>query len=172
MISPKGASQISRLKNFVALNAQVNASNHGYHSLSKYKKINTLLINENELRHEMRNKSEDILNLSIKMKKKYKIKNIVVTRGRKGALIILKNMKLIECPAFTDKVVDKVGAGDAMLSIISLCLYSKIPEDLTLFLGTLAGANKVEYMGNSEYLDKKKILRSIEFLLKWKKYLW
>ena len=65
-------------------------------------------------------------------------------------------MKLIECPAFTDKVVDKVGAGDAMLSIISLCLYSKIPEDLTLFLGTLAGANKVEYMGNSEYLDKKK----------------
>ena len=82
MISPKGASQISRLKNFVALNAQVNASNHGYHSLSKYKKINTLLINENELRHEMRNKSEDIVNLSTKLKK-FNIKNVVVTRGRK-----------------------------------------------------------------------------------------
>ena len=166
LISPTGASQISRLKNFVALNAQVNASNHGYHSLSKYKKINTLLINENELRHEMRNKSEDIVYLSTKLKRKFNIKNVVVTRGRKGALIILKNMKLIECPAFTDKVVDKVGAGDAMLSIISLCLYSKIPGDLALFLGTLAGANKVEYMGNSAYLDKKKILRSIEFLLK------
>ncbi len=166
LISPKGANQISKLKNFVALNAQVNASNYGYHTLSKYKKINTLLINENELRHEMRNKSEDILNLSIKMKKKFKIKNIVVTRGNQGALIILNNMNKIECPAFTDKVVDKVGAGDAMLSMISLCLYLKIPGDLALFLGTLAGANKVEYMGNSKYLDKKKILRSLEFLLK------
>ena len=84
--------------------------------------------------------------------------------------MILKNMKRIECPAFTEKVVDKVGAGDAMLSILSLCLYSNVPGDLALFLGSLAGANKVEYMGNSQYLSKKKILRNIEFLLKWKIY--
>jgi rfaE bifunctional protein kinase chain/domain/rfaE bifunctional protein nucleotidyltransferase chain/domain len=165
-ISAKNAYQITKLKNFVSLNAQVNASNHGYHSLTKYKKINTLLINENELRHEMRNKSEDIRKLSFKIKKRFNITNLVVTRGRKGALMILKNMKRIECPAFTEKVVDKVGAGDAMLSILSLCLYSNVPGDLALFLGSLAGANKVEYMGNSQYLSKKKILRNIEFLLK------
>ena len=37
-ISDKLAKDISKLNKFTALNAQVNASNYGYHSLNKYKK--------------------------------------------------------------------------------------------------------------------------------------
>ena len=42
--------------------------------------------------------------------------------------------------AFASKIIDKVGAGDAMLAIISMCLKAKIPNDLSLLLGSLAGA--------------------------------
>ena len=55
-ISDKTASKICKMSSFLALNAQVNASNIGYHTMDKYKKIGCVIINETELRHEMRNK--------------------------------------------------------------------------------------------------------------------
>ena len=92
---------------------------------------------------------------------------MIVTRGRNGAFLISdKDNKIIECPAFTDKVIDKVGAGDTMLSVISLCLKLKIPSELSLLLGSLAGAYSVENIGNSKVLQKKDLLRQIEFILK------
>ena len=161
------ANKISKINRFIALNAQVNASNYGYHSLDKYKKIDSLIINETELRHEMRDKLRDVFYLAKILKNKYKIKNLIVTRGRNGAFLIEYNKnKIVNCPAFSDKVIDKVGAGDTMLAIISLCLKLKIPSDLSLFLGSLAGANSVESMGNSVTLCKKSLLRKIEFILK------
>ena len=161
------ANKISKVNRFVALNAQVNASNYGYHSLNKYKKIDSLIINETELRHEMRDKLSDVFYLAKILKNKYKIKNLIVTRGRNGAFLIEYNKnKIVNCPAFSDKVIDKVGAGDTMLAIISLCLTLKIPSDLSLFLGSLAGAISVESMGSSVTLNKKSLLRKIEFILK------
>ena len=77
-----------------------------------------------------------------------------------------KNKKVIKCPAFSNKVVDKVGAGDTMLALVALCLKLKVPSDLTLFLGSLAGASAVENIGNSKNLERKNLLRTIEFILK------
>ena len=68
-------------KKFIALNAQVNASNIGYHTLQKYKNINATIINETELRHEMRSK-DDINVLSRKLIKKLKTK-IYLSQGKK-----------------------------------------------------------------------------------------
>ena len=166
-ISENLASNLSKLNKFTALNAQVNASNYGYHSLNKYKKIDSLIINETELRHEIRDKLTNVYTLSKLLKIKYRINNLIVTRGRNGAFLISdKDNKIIECPAFTDKVIDKVGAGDTMLSVISLCLKLKIPSELSLLLGSLAGAYSVENIGNSKVLQKKDLLRQIEFILK------
>ena len=51
---------------------------------------------------------------------------MIVTRGKEGALIYnKKDNKLNSCAAFADTAVDKIGAGDAMLSIASLCLKKK-----------------------------------------------
>ena len=125
-----------------------------------------MLINENELRHEMRDKLTDIKILSQKIKKKFKIRNLVVTRGRTGALIASKNVEFVECPAFTNNIVDKVGAGDTMLAIVSLCFKMNLPADLTIFLGSLAGADAVENLGNSSKLNKNKLIRTVEYSLK------
>ena len=166
-ISEVLAKEISKINKFTALNAQVNASNYGYHSLDKYKKIDSLIINETELRHEMRDKLSDVFMLSKTLKNKYKIKNLIVTRGRNGAFLIdNRNNKVINCPAFSDKVVDKVGAGDTMLAIVSLCFKMNLPADLTVFLGSLAGADAVENLGNSSKLNKNKLIRTVEYSLK------
>ena len=167
LICKETAKVISSQKKFISLNAQVNASNYGYHSLRKYKKINTLIINENELRHELRDKVTNIEKLSFTLSKEFKIKNLIVTRGNKGALLVRGNTNFfLHCPAFATNVVDKVGAGDAMLAIISLCLKSKVPDDLSLFLGSLAGAAAVGNIGNSRFIEKKQLMRQVEFLIK------
>jgi rfaE bifunctional protein kinase chain/domain/rfaE bifunctional protein nucleotidyltransferase chain/domain len=165
-ISSKIANILLSQKKFVSLNAQVNASNNGYHSLGKYKKINTLIINENELRHEMRDKTSNFEILAQALAKNYNIKNLVVTRGKNGAFMLKDKIKSFYCPAFANSVLDKVGAGDAMLAIISLCLKTKMPDDLALFLGSLAGATAVEHIGNSKFINKNELLRQAEHLIK------
>ena len=45
-------------------------------------------------------------------------------------------------------------------------LKAKIPEDLSLFLGSLAGAESVENIGNSNFINKDKLMRHLEFLIK------
>lgn len=166
LISPETAKALISQKKLVCLNAQVNASNTGYHSLRKYKKIDTLIINENELRHEMRDKTSGVEVLAKNLSKIYSIKILVVTRGKKGALILKNKAKVIHCPAFANEVVDKVGAGDAMLALISLSLKVNMPEDLALFIGSIAGATAVENIGNSKFINKNELLRQVEYLIK------
>ena len=166
-ISDQTAKKIVAKKKYIALNAQVNASNVGYHTLQKYRNIDAAIINETELRHEMRNKRDDIKKLSIKLQKRLNTKNLLVTRGKNGAILYDKKSRTFkESPAFANNVVDKVGAGDAMLSIISLLIKIGAPKDLSLLLGSFAGASSVETMGNSASITKKNFLRYIEFSLK------
>lgn len=166
-ISKKTAKIICSKSKFVSLNAQVNASNIGYHSMRKYKGIECLIINEKEIRHELRNRSSDVKNLMKKLSKEQKIKNIVVTRGSNGSILYnLKENIFKFSDAFAKKAVDKIGAGDAMLSLISLCLRSNFTYDMSLLIGSLAAAFSAETMGNKEPVSKIKILKSIEHIIK------
>ena len=49
--------------------------------------------------------------------------------------------------AFSKTAVDKIGAGDAMLSIIALCIKSGFPEELSLIVSSLAAAQSVKTIG-------------------------
>ena len=98
---------------------------------------------------------------------KINIKNLIVTKGSDGAILYdKKNNKFDYCPAFATKMVDKVGAGDAMMSIISLALRKKIDLSLSLLIGSLAGAQSVETIGNSISISKKMILKNLQHLMK------
>ena len=166
-ISNKTAKKITSKKKYIALNAQVNAANIGYHDLLKYKNIDAVIINETELRHEMRNKNDETKLLSAQLQRKLNTNDLLVTRGKHGAILLSKkNKKFIESPAFAKNVIDKVGAGDAMLSIISLLIKIGAPKDLSLLLGSFAGSISVETIGNSVSINKQNFLRQIEFSLK------
>ena len=107
--------QIFKEKNFLALNAQVNSFSLGYHTITKYKKADLVLMNEQELRQELRDKNSDRINLIKKLEKKISCKFIAITHGKTGAtLYSTKTKKIFQVPAFARKVVDKVGAGDAL----------------------------------------------------------
>ena len=125
------------------------------------------MINEQELRQELRNKNEKTENLAKKLAKILNIKNLVITRGSSGAFLLdSKTKNIFYSPAFASKVVDKVGAGDTMLSIISLLIKLKSQHLLSLFLGSLAGAISVEGLSNKVPLNKTKLFKYMEHILK------
>lgn len=168
-ISQNIADKIVRSKKFISLNAQINSSNIGFHSIDKYKNIDSVIINETELRHELRDNIEDIEILARKILKLKKIKNIIVTRGINGAILVsLNNNEYVTstCPAFASKIIDKVGSGDAMLAICSLAIKQKLDPHLVLFLGSLAASILVESTGNKENVSLKKLDRIIEYIFK------
>ena len=146
------------------LNAQINSSNAGYHTLDKFSKMQGIVINAGELRHEFRDNNSTIPQLAKRLQKKAKTKNILVTSGNQGATLIFKN-KAFRSPAFAKKIVDKIGAGDSMLSLASLCIKNGVDKDLTLYLGSLAAAHTVENISNSSAIDKNMIKKIISHQL-------
>tara|TARA_B100001063_G_C16766304_1_gene558853 strand:- start:1281 stop:2798 length:1518 start_codon:yes stop_codon:yes gene_type:complete len=166
-ISKKIATLLSSKSKYLALNAQINAANIGFHTMRNYKGVNCVIINEKELRHELRDRSSLIEMLMKKLSKDQKIDSLVVTQGKKGSVLYDAKKKSFEkCEAFAKKTMDKVGAGDTMLSIAAICLFSKMQNNLAMFISSLAAAHSVESLANKNIIDKKEILRSIENSLK------
>ena len=165
-IDNKIVALLNSSKKKIFLNAQTNAANIGYHSINKYKNIYSLIINENELRQEMRDSNSDIKFLAKNLMIKNKITKIIVTSGKNGAILIDEKFNVYSCPAFAKKTVDKVGAGDTMLAIASMGLKLKLEPELILFLSSLASSISVESVGNKETITFEKIDRIIEYVLK------
>ena len=161
------ANLICKNAKFVSVNAQVNAANLGHNTISKYKKVDHVIINETELRQDLRNKNDKLESIIKLQSKKIGIKDIIVTRGSNGATLYnLRSNKYYYCPAFANKVLDKMGAGDSMMAFTSLCIKHKLNPNLILLIGSLAGAQSVETMGNSKPINKLKLLKSLEHLTK------
>ena len=166
IITPKIAEHISKIDKFVSLNAQVNAANIGTHNIRKYHDINCLIINATELLHEMRQRDGDIEEMAITLKKMVSAKYITVTQGKEGAVLIKNDELPVKCPGFAVQVIDKIGSGDALLALLSVCLYCNFDEDLSLFISSIAAAQSVETIGNSKPVSKPKLLKTISHLLK------
>ncbi len=142
-------------------------SNTGYQSIQKYNNTNLITINENELRHEMRDKRNKIEHLIKNLSYKIKFDKCVVTRGASGAIMYDKKKKIFyNCPAFAGKIVDKVGSGDTFLPFFSFSSYLKIKPNLCLLLGSIAAAQSVSSIANSVVIKKNKLLKTISHLMK------
>ena len=167
MISPKAAEYIAEKASFLALNAQVNAANIGYHTMNKYQSVDCVIINETELRHELRDRDGDVGPLLKKLSVNLSSKFSVVTSGNEGAILYNhESDEYFVCPAFASKVVDKIGAGDAMLALLSISLFNTGEETLSLLLGSLAAAQSVESIGNSISISKTTLLKTIQHTFK------
>ena len=160
LISKKISNLIIRSRKFYTYNSQINSSNFSHHRLDKFVNMKAIVINANELKHEFRDNNSSIILLGKKLQKKLKTKKIIITQGKDG-VILINDKKVYHAPALTKNIVDKIGAGDAMLALTSLCFKKNLNEILTLYLGSLAAAHVVETMSNSSPISKQKLLKII-----------
>ena len=166
-LSRETAIQISKHSIFTSLNAQVNAANIGYHTMNNYRNIDCAIINETELRHELRDRESGVEALMKELANTLQVQYLVVTQGNSGATLYDAESKLYHyCPAFAAKVVDKIGAGDAMLAVLSCALKNGFSPNLALFFGSLAAAQSVETIGNSIPVNKVQLLKTFRHAIK------
>ncbi len=166
LLTKKLINTIQKKSKCLAINTQLNSSNYGFHTISKYKKSNLVCVHEGELRQDLRSPEKNINNLANELSKKISCKNIFITQGSKGAMSYNKDEGVINCPAFTNSVVDKVGAGDSFFSIASICSFTGMPNNLCLLIGNMFGSIAVSSIGNSGKFDKNIIINTIKTMLK------
>ncbi|MFQ6029730.1 MAG: PfkB family carbohydrate kinase, partial [Dehalococcoidia bacterium] len=71
---------------FLAVNAQSNAGNLGYHTISRYPRADYMCMAENEIRLEARDRQGDLRGMILALSQKLSCGRIVVTRGDQGCL--------------------------------------------------------------------------------------
>jgi rfaE bifunctional protein kinase chain/domain/rfaE bifunctional protein nucleotidyltransferase chain/domain len=166
LISPALAEQLGTQTRFLAANTQLNAANVGFHTIWKYPCADFVCLHEGELRLAYRSRTDDPRRLAAELAQRLGTRRLMITRGSNGTLLYERSGEFVETPALATRVVDRVGAGDAVLALTSLCAVADVPADVTGFLANLAGADVVASVGNSRALERLRVLRSVESLLK------
>jgi sugar/nucleoside kinase (ribokinase family) len=166
MLSERARKIIRERAKFLAVNAQCNAGNLGHNALSKYPGADYMTATETEVRIESRDRHGAIRPLTQEVYDKLGCRGLAVTRGRNGCLVRDPDAGLIEVPAVAGKVVDRIGAGDAFLSVSSLLAAQGAPMEVVGFAGNAAGALAVATVANRDAIDRVAFLKQVESLLK------
>jgi sugar/nucleoside kinase (ribokinase family) len=90
----------------------------------------------------------------------------MVTRGHKGTAYVDRGKSIHESPALASKVVDRVGAGDALFAFTAPLMAIKLPQDLISFIGNAVGALKVQIVCNRAPVDVVDLMKFVTRLLK------
>lgn len=83
-----------------------------------------------------------------KLIKKFKIENIIITKGSNGMSLVSKNNEL-HLPAIAREVYDVTGAGDTVVALMAACIGINLPITTAMKLANQAASQVVGKVGNS-----------------------
>jgi bifunctional ADP-heptose synthase (sugar kinase/adenylyltransferase) len=166
MLTPEIIELLCASNCFLAVNAQTNAANQGFNGPSKYRRADFLCLSEKELRLEVRHRTKDLQLIAAETAERLACSQMMVTRGRSGSLCYHVRDGFFSVPSFTARIVDRIGAGDALLAVASLCAATGVPIDLTGFIGNAVGARAVETVGNRSVVLREDLWRQINQLMR------
>ena len=165
MLTPEAVDIVCHEPKFLAVNTQANAGSLGYHRISKYPRADYLCVAENEMRMEAGDMQGDLHQI-VRSVAGERYRRVVTTCGNQGALCYSAGGEMVDVPALATLVTDRIGAGDAFLSLSAPCVFAGVPMEMVGFLGNVAGAEAVATVGHRTYLDAAGITRHIEALLR------
>ncbi|AMV25609.1 Bifunctional protein HldE [Gemmata sp. SH-PL17] len=166
MLGPEAVRVLCDEARFLAVNTQSNAGNFGYHTASKYPRADYVCITEGELRLDSRDRRGDLRHMIDALVRRTGCGAVSVTRGARGCLCYSPTDGFTEVPAFAGKIVDRVGAGDAFLTLAAPCVVQGAPVEVAGFLGNVAGAQAVATVCNRSPIERDSLVRYVRHLLK------
>ena len=126
--------------------------------LQRFEGINSIFPTEKEARTQLNDMHSTIETIGWRLLEKLNNSHIFLKLGQDGLLVFSKeNRQKIYLPAFSNKVVDVSGAGDALLSIASLTLSIEQNPKYAAFLGSVAAALAINNLGNKP-IQKQQLL--------------
>ena len=166
LISDLSIQTLADLPLFLAVNTQANAGNRGFNSVSRYPRADFVTLNGLEAALEARRRHVDFANFIPALQVRLGATGILVTLGGSGLDLYSQDGSISRAPALAPFVTDRVGAGDAVLTITALLSAVGAPRALIGFLGTLAGAWAVSFLGNEQTLDRATLSKAVLSTLK------
>lgn len=167
LLTTRAVEVLTTAAGYVAVNTQMNAGNRGFNSISRYPRADIISLNGGEVSLELRDRRMSLVRLLPDLGSRSGADWVVVTQGSKGlALWSRVSDNVYQVPAFTEKVKDRVGAGDAVFAMVSALLAVSAPHALVGLLGNLAGVAMVADLGNRQSISADGILKHASVLLK------
>lgn len=151
---------------FAAVMTQANAGNRGFHTVTRYPRADYICLSEHEIRLEKRDLTGKVQPMMEELAQRLACRQFVTTRGRQGCLVWGDQVGFVEVPSFAQRVVDRVGAGDAFFSITSLASYLGVPGEALGMLGNVVGSLAVGILGNDKPIDRQSVQKYLVSLLK------
>jgi len=151
---------------FLVVNTQANAGNRGFNTISKYPRADFISLASHEIALEERNRSQDYHQMILNLRQKIACDRIFVTRGKKGILAYDARAGFSETPALAGQVVDRMGTGDAVISVAGLLVAQGAPLELAAFVGNAVGAQAVATLGHQRSIEPVALQKFMISLLK------
>ena len=152
---------------FLAVNTQINSGNRGFHVINRYTRADFVSLNEPELRLAAHNRHDSLELVCQDVAHKLGVKGFAVTRGTKGVVFFDSPKDAFHrVPALSSRVIDRIGAGDAFLSLASLCMAGGLDSTVANFVGSVAAAMDVQIVCNREPIDPVNLKKYVSTLLK------
>jgi cytidyltransferase-like protein len=165
MMTPEIIDLLCAESKFLAVNAQTNAANQGFNTVSKYPRADYVCLSEKEFRLEARSRTKDLRIIVTDVAKRLSCDRMLVTRGQQGCLCYHQGEGFFTIPALTRRIVDRIGAGDAVLAVTSACAAMDVPIEVIGFIGNSVGALAVEMVGHRNIVFRSALCRNIQSLL-------
>jgi bifunctional ADP-heptose synthase (sugar kinase/adenylyltransferase) len=166
MLSPGAIDVLCRRARFLAVNTQSNAGNHGFNMISKYPRADYVCLAQREVALETRNQQLTGEEMAEHVAAKLDCPRVMITRGSAGTLYHTTPDQFTRVPALATRIVDRIGAGDAVLCVTALCAATGATPEVTAFLGNVVGAEAVAILGNQRAVERIPTFRHVECLLK------
>ena len=151
---------------YLAVNAQTNSANAGYNLVSKYPRADYVCIDEPEVRLAAQDRRTDLEQIMRVLAKDLTCGRISITQGHKGCIAYAEHEGFHHVPVLSREIVDRIGAGDAYLSVTAPCAAAGYPADVIGFIGNAVGALAVRIIGNRTPVEPVPLFKFITALLK------
>ena len=153
-----------RWARYLCVNAQTNSFNMGFNLITKYPRADYICLDEPEIRLAAHERTGSLQAVMSDIATKLNASKMAVTRGHRGS--VTYDGGFHETPVFSREVVDRMGAGDAYLSITSPCVAAGFPMDMVGFIGNAVGSLAIRIIGNKEPVEPGALFRYMTALLK------
>lgn len=166
LLTPGIIKTIARKATYLAINVQANSANWGFNVVTKYPRADYVCIDDHEIRLATHDKYSELPVLMKKIVGKLRCQHMIITKGPHGSIVFSKGSGYVEVPALTDRIVDRVGAGDALFSITAPLFTTSLDPEAVAFVGNVAAALKLQTIGHRSSLDFSEMTKFITRLLK------
>ncbi len=167
LLSPRLRRALIDNSRYLAVNTQSNSANHGYNLIQKYSRADYVCIDAPEARLAVADKDAEIASVAGQLlPHRMGCGRLIVTQGRSGCVTYDQEEGIRQVPAFSTRIVDTMGAGDAFLAVTAPLASVAESMEIVGFIGNVVGAIKVGIVGHRQSVDKVDVLRHIRTLLK------